>query len=190
MKFPFLKKMQISISEGREQLFNPASYDGTLDYLLKNNNVTITEAEWLRQQLSHQIDDSRYILNNLGAHLGIGIVFAFDLIPLPLGTIGRVSWVAGARVLETYRRNVEKARVHSIGVFLIAALPWFGYAAYLLPLRRDAAELAFVLANHTWVNRTGYSYEEFIANRSRLGQRFCRWLVPLPILSIGRVDTT
>ena len=130
--------------------------------------------------LKEQADESRYVMKNLGVHLSIGVVFAFDVIPLPLGTIARIGWVGMARLVETLRRNSKKARVHSLGVFLIAAIPWFGYAAYLLPLRRDSKELAFVLANDSWKERTGQFYEQFINSRSRLISKFARWLVPIP----------
>ena len=105
-------------------------------------------------------------------------MFAFDLVPLPLGTISRVSWVAGSRLIEQLRGNAGRARVHSLAVFLVAAIPLLGYAAYLLPLRRQSTELAFVLANHTWLVRTGRTYEQFVANTYRPVRRVARWLVP------------
>lgn len=60
------------------------------------------------------------------------------------------------------------------------AIPWFGYGAYLLPLRRRSAELAFVLANHSWLARTGPTYEAFPGGSTRSLRRAGRWLVTLP----------
>lgn len=134
----------------------------------------------VEQCLPVQRRQSAYILRHFGAHLSIGAVFAFDVIPLPLGTLGRVGWVCGARVRETLRGDRERASVHSARVLLVAAIPLFGYVAYLVPLRRSNRELAWVLANHLWLRRTGRSYEAFVARRSRIGARFARWLVPLP----------
>ncbi len=152
----------------------------TIDLLLEKGDVTAFQADALRLNFSGQMEGSQYVLKNLGAHISIGVVFAFDVVPLPLGTIARVAWVAGAKVTELLRGNFERARVHSLGVFLIAAVPWFGYAAYLLPLRRDSRELAFLLANHTWLGRTGDTYEAFIRAKPKLIGRLARRVVPLP----------
>lgn len=152
----------------------------TIDLLLEKGDVTAFQADALRLNFPGQMEGSQYVLKNLGAHISIGVVFAFDVVPLPLGTIARVAWVAGAKVTELLRGNFERARVHSLGVFLIAAVPWFGYAAYLLPLRRDSRELAFLLANHTWLGRTGDTYEAFIRAKPKLIGRFARRVVPLP----------
>lgn len=138
------------------------------------------EATQLRACLVQQLADSGYIMKNFGVHLTIGAVFAFDAIPLPLGTLGRVGWVVFARVAETLRGNLERARVHSLRVLLVAAIPLLGYVAYLVPLRRDHRELAFLLANHSWFRLTGASYEQFVATRSRFVARIARRLVPLP----------
>ena len=152
----------------------------TIDLLLEKGDVTAFQADALRTQFPGQMEGSQYVLKNLGAHLSIGVIFAFDVVPLPLGTIARVAWVAGAKITELLRGNLERARVHSLGVFLIAAVPWFGYAAYLLPLRRDSRELSFLLANHTWLARTGITYEEFIRSKPAIVGRFARRVVPLP----------
>ena len=130
-----------------EDITDPQRLAITIEGLVEDGTVTRSQAEHLRDSLQDQLGESRYILKNLAAHLSIGIVFAFDIVPLPLGTVARVCWVAFGRLIETIRGNSEKAKVHSLGVLLIAAIPWFGYAAYLLPLRRDNKELAFVIAN-------------------------------------------
>jgi hypothetical protein len=152
----------------------------TIGELQADEMISEAQALQLRECLEEQLAGSGYVLKNLAVHLSIGVVFAFDVVPLPLGTIGRVGWVTFARLVETVRGNPEKARVHSPGVFLIAVIPWFGYAAYLLPLRRDSKELAFVIANTSWKARTGKSYEQFVASTSAVMSKFARWLVPLP----------
>jgi len=152
----------------------------TVDELLADGTISEAQAWHLHESLEEQDEASRYVLKHFGVHLAIGAVFAFDVVPLPLGTIGRVGWVAIARVTETLRGNFERARVHSLRVFLVAAIPLLGYVAYLVPLRRDHKELAFVLANNIWKKRTGRSYEEFVAARPRLTAGLVRRLVPLP----------
>ena len=166
------------IREARSGLADQSALQATLDRLVADGEISPEFAVALREAFPGQLRTARYVLGHLGAHLGIGVVFAFDLVPLPLGTIARVSWVAGNRIGETVRGNRDRARIHSLAVFLIAAVPWFGYAAYLLPLRRHSPELAFVLANHTWLERTGRSYERFLAESRSPVRRIGRWLVP------------
>jgi hypothetical protein len=174
------KRFETSLAAAQARLVDPDALGRTLERLAADGEISEQEADSLRIALRSQLHGSRYVLGNLGAHLAIGAVFAFDLVPLPMGTIARVSWVAGNRILESARRNSERARVHSAGVFFIAAVPWLGYAAYLLPLRRQSTELAFVLANHAWLSRSGQSYEQFLAGSRPPVRRFGRWLVPLP----------
>jgi hypothetical protein len=178
-----IRKLRVSAKNSRRQISSVETYNVVIEHLLTNRDISEGEAAYLRSKLPAQLQDSAYILSNLGAHLGIGVVFAFDLIPLPLGTIGRVSWVAGARIYETIKRNGDRARLHSLGVFLIAAIPLFGYAAYLLPLRQNAHELCFILANHIWLSRTGISFETFLSRSSTPLRSFGRWLAPFPSIN-------
>ncbi len=152
----------------------------TVKELVALNHISAQQGKHLYHCAIAQLASSSYVLKHLGAHLSIGVIFAFDVIPIPLGTIARVVWVAGARIRETLKSNWERARVHSLGVLAVAAIPWFGYAAYLLPLRRDSKELAYLLANYSWSLRTGRNFEAFIASRSKRVAQFSRWLVPTP----------
>ena len=152
----------------------------TLTVLVDEKAIDPQHAEELRSRLPEIITNSRYVMSHLGAHIGIGVIFAFDAIPLPLGTIGRVSWVAGSRFVETLRGRWAQARVHSLGVFLVAVVPWIGYGAYLLPLRRQGGDVVFLFANHAWLSQSGRTFEAAIAARPRIVRRACRWLVPAP----------
>ena len=176
----FREKLRSSISLGRGQVVDPEALVGTLERLSADGAISQEHAAVLRSELPSQIEKSRYVLSHLGAHLGIAAVFAFDLIPLPLGTISRVLWVAGNRVVEQVRGNLERARLHSLPVLLIAAIPLLGYSAYLLPLRRQSRDLTFLMANHAWLVRTDRTYEQFVASSSRPVRRVARWLVQLP----------
>jgi len=173
-------RLRGKIDEAEARLADYDALDETLRRLVADRAISERIADSLADAYPGQLEGSRYILRNLGAHFAIGVVFAFDLVPLPLGTIARVSWVAGNRLAETARGRRERARVHSIGVLAVAAIPWFGYAAYLLPLRRESSGLAFVLANHSWLTRTGRTYEQFLGQASAPVRRLGRWLIPLP----------
>ena len=174
------KSLRHRIEEARSHPTDAEALELTVQRLIADGEISASRAEAIRAVLPSQLSSSRYILKHLGAHGAIGVIFAFDLIPLPLGTIARVVWVAGSRLVESVRRNRSRAEIHSLAVFLIAAIPWLGYAAYLLPLRRQGSELTFILANHTWLNRTGRTYEQFLAHRRSPIRRIGRWLVPRP----------
>ena len=176
----FREKLRSSIALARGRVVDPEALVETLKRLSADSVISEEHATALRSDLPAQIERSQYVLSHLGAHLGIAAVFAFDLIPLPLGTISRVCWVAGNRIVEQLRGNLERARLHSFPVLLIAAIPLLGYSAYLLPLRRQSSELTFLMANHAWLVRTGRTYEQFVASSSRPVQRVARWLVPSP----------
>ncbi|HEU4427733.1 MAG TPA: hypothetical protein VFT98_03180 [Myxococcota bacterium] len=150
----------------------------TLERLSAEGAISGASAAALRARLPGHVERSRYVIGQLGVHLGFAAVFALDFVPLPLGTVSRVAWVAGSRVVEELRGNASRARVHSMAVLLIAAIPFLGYGAYLLPLRRQSTELVFVLANHTWLARTGRTYEQFVASTYPPVRRVARWLVP------------
>ncbi len=174
----YRQRLEAAIERARGQIADPEALDRTLTRLVDDGHVPPARAAALRAELPAHLERSGYVLGHLGAHLGIAMVFAFDVIPLPLGTISRVLWVAGNRGVETLRGNRARARVHSIGVLAIAAIPLLGYAAYLLPLRRDSAELSFLLANHAWLARTGRTYEQLVAGARPGVRRLARWLVP------------
>ena len=137
-----------SFAARRRDLLQRGALERTVDRLGADGLVTAEEALVLRAELPRLLAESRYVLKHLSAHVAIGTIFLLDPTPLPLGTACRVLWVAGSRAWETLRGSSERARVHSFSVFLIAAIPAFGYAAYLLPLRRENETAAFLFANH------------------------------------------
>ena len=151
-----------------------------IDRLEADERISGERARLLRQELPAAVESSAYVIRHLSVHLGLGAFFAFDFIPLPLGTISRVLWVIGNRIYESVRGRGERARVHSFGVLLFAAIPFLGYFAYLLPLRRRSQLAAFICANHISYSRNGTSFDGFIASRSKPVGRFLQWLVPHP----------
>jgi hypothetical protein len=133
----------------------------------------------LATELPGILAGSGYVLRHLGAHPAIGAVFLLDPTPLPLGTLCRVLWVVGSRIVETLRGARERARIHSLPVGLIAAIPALGYGAYLLPLRRENEAAAFLLANHVSYALFGAPAEALVARSPRPLRSVARRLVPL-----------
>jgi hypothetical protein len=177
-RMSLFQKVRQAIARDTAELLDLEALRATLDRLVADGAIPQDEAEILYVRLPRQIVASRYALGHLGAHFAISAIFAFDVLPIPLATIGRVSWVAGNRLVESIRGNRDRARVHSLSVLAVAAIPWLGIGAYLLPLRRHNAELTFVLANRVWLSRKGRTYEEFAASAPLPIRRLARWLVP------------
>ena len=101
----------------------------------------------MKEKLPKSLQESRYILGHLSGHLVIGVLFAVDPTPLPLGTVARSLWVMAARLIEEFRQRKQLARIHSLRIFLIAAIPLIGYSAYFFALRRQSPELSAVAFN-------------------------------------------
>ncbi|MBU0466894.1 MAG: hypothetical protein KJ718_00375 [Nanoarchaeota archaeon] len=57
--------------------------------------------------LSEKLDKSKYVLKNLGVHFSIGVIFASDFLPLPLGTISRVAWVLVNRTYYEIKKSLS-----------------------------------------------------------------------------------
>ncbi len=131
----------------RRALLDSEQVEKTILRLVEDGQLGVAQGAELARQLPEIINHSGYILGHLGAHLGIGALRSI-MIALPLGSLLRSSWVAGSRLYETLRRNPEKARIHSLPVFLIAIIPFAGYFSYLLPLRAAHADAAYLYANH------------------------------------------
>lgn len=176
-----LRGIQISIHETLARsraLLTPTELERTIDQLQAEQLISDDHALDLRRELPPAISESAYVLRHFGAHLSIGVIFAFDVIPLPLGTLCRVLWVVGNQAYETIFGSRERARVHSFKVILVAAVPWIGYGAYLLPLRYQSPQLAWLLTHHFSYRFYGASFEEFLSGKPGVVQRFGRWILP------------
>ncbi len=166
-----------SFQQWRQEFANPTRLSETIARLVRDGELGAEEAERLVQGLPDVIRDSRYVLSHLGSHMAVGVLFGFDIIPLPLGTIARVVWVVSSRVYETCRGSSERAAVHSLAVLGVAAIPFAGYFAYLIPLRAKNADAAALYANHIayrWYNR---SLEQCLHPKPKWIQRLVRGIV-------------
>lgn len=166
-----------SFQQWRQEFANPTQLLETVARLVSDGELSAEQAERLVQALPGVIRDSRYVLSHLGSHMAVGVLFGFDIVPLPLGTIARVIWVGCSRVYETCRGSAERAAVHSLAVLGVSAIPFVGYFAYLIPLRAQNADAAALYANHIayrWYNR---SLEQCLRPKPRWIQRLVRGIV-------------
>jgi len=155
------------------------SIESTVNRLVDDKLVPPYKGDLLKRNLSDTIRQSRYILLNLGAHMAIGAVFSFDIVPLPLGTISRVLWVAGNRIYSEVKRDDEKKKVHSVTVLIVSAIPWIGYFAYTVPLKKVNEDAAFLYANHITYQRKNESLVRYIQGKPALIRRTLeRLLIP------------
>lgn len=150
----------------------------TISRLRSDGELSAEEAERLSRQVSHAAEESRYILRHLAAHLSVGVVFSFDLLPLPMGTLSRGTWVIANRIYECWCGRWDRAGVHSLAVLGVALIPFVGYFAYLLPLRSRSAETAFVYANQISYARHGRSLETYLQTKPKWFARLVRWIAP------------
>ncbi len=144
----------------------------TIELLRDAGEVSEEHAERLRNVLSELTATTNYIVRHLAVHLGIGA--SKLILPLPIGAFLRGAWVAFARAVETLRRRPEQARVHSLPVFLVACIPFFGYLAYIVALRRHDPDAALLYANHLSYLRYDMPLEEVLRDRPRLIRRIVR----------------
>ena len=122
------------------------------------------EAKRLREELVDIRDRSTYVLGHLGAHFAVaGLRLSIPF--LPFGSVLRGSWVLGARAVETVRGRWERARVHSVPVMLLALVPFLGYLAYTMPLRRVHPQAGWLYANHVMVLRSGRTLDGLVEAR-------------------------
>jgi len=139
-----------------------------IDRLIMDDCLSPERGSLIKENLSITIHQSKYILFNLGAHMSIGAIFAFDIIPLPMGTISRVLWVIGNRTFIEIKRDREKRKIHSLPVFLVSVIPWLGYFAYTIPLKKYNEDVAYVLANQITYMRKKVFLVKYLAGKPRI----------------------
>jgi len=155
------------------------SIESTVNRLVDDKLLAPEKSELLKQNLSDTIGQSRYILLNLGAHMAIGAIFSFDIVPLPLGTISRILWVAGNRIYSEVKRDDRKKKIHSATVLLVTAIPWIGYFAYTIPLKKVNEDAAYLYANHITYERKNESLVRYIKGKPAIIRRILeRLLIP------------
>ena len=104
--------------------------------------------------------------------MSIGAVFAFDIIPLPMGTISRVLWVMGNRIYIEFKRDKEKRGIHSLPVILVSLIPFVGYFAYTLPLKKYSEDVAYIYANQIAYMRKEVFLIEYIEGKPKISEQY------------------
>ena len=100
--------------------------------------------------------------------MSIGAVFAYDIIPLPVGTLSRFLWVIGNRIFFEVKRDREKIKIHSVPVLLVSLIPFVGYFAYTLPLKKYNEDFAYVFANQVTYLRKEVALVNYLEGKPRI----------------------
>ncbi len=166
--------------ELRSHLTDPDALEATITRLTEEGHLSPARAESLRASLPHTVEASSYVLKHLSVHVFLCIVFAMDMLPLPLGMISRSSWVAGNRIYHSFAGNPERKDVHSYSVLAASLIPWLGGLAYVIPLRQVGDHAVFLYANHVSYWQWDRSFESFLHARSDWISQPARRLMGIP----------
>jgi len=132
-----------------QSLHHVPSLRETAARMRKEGRINKERELHINSHLEEWVTDSKYILLNLGVHMGMGLVrFTAIPLPLPIGSILRVLWVMGNRMYCNLRWDMHKKRIHSLAVLFFAAIPFLGYFAYTIPLRNKSEYLTYLYAQH------------------------------------------
>ena len=154
--------------ESKNLFTNRKDIERCINRLIMDGSLTQEKGSLIKDNLSTTINQSKYILFNLGAHMSIGAVFAYDIIPLPIGTISRFLWVMGNRIFFEFKRDREKIKIHSLSVLLVSLIPFVGYFAYTLPLKKYNEDVAYVYANQITYLRKEVSLVKYLEGKPRI----------------------
>ena len=110
----------MSETAGKPEFLSIDALSRSVERMRAEALISHEEQQVITGQLTTDLEDARYILKHLGAHLAIGGFRYATMIPLPVGTLGRPSWVLAWRVIETVKGNRDRASVHSLQVLLFA----------------------------------------------------------------------
>lgn len=180
-----MKKMK----ELKEKLTNKELIGKTIERLVEEGYLSQKRASVLRNSLPDKIKKSEYVLHNLAVHLGIQAIFAFDIIPIPIGTISRFSWALGNRIYYTIKNNKEKKDIHSYKVLFVSAIPFIGWIAYTIPLKQESEDLCYVYANHVTYLRKNKSLESYLENKPRfIREPLRKFLIPKDLREKGKSE--
>lgn len=137
-----------------------------------DGKITKEHEQYIRTHLEEWVADSKYILFNLGVHIGIGLVrFTALPVPLPIGSILRPIWVIANRIHCDVRWDMHRKKIHSIHVLLFSAIPFLGYFAYTIPLRKKSEYLTYLYAQHISYGIYDTTLEEKLSGAPRFVRR-------------------
>lgn len=120
----------------------------TLARMFVDGKISAKKRDHIEKYLEEWVADSKYILFNLGVHIGIGFV-RFTALPVPLlGSISRFLWVLGNRVWFFLKGETRHKEIHTLLVLFFSFIPFLGYFAYTIPLKKKSEYLAYLYAEH------------------------------------------
>ena len=151
-----------------DSLHHLPSLRETVQRMYSEGRLDEKKQEYINRHIEGWVADSKYILLNLGVHLGIGFVrFAAVPFPLPIGTILRPIWVIGNRIYCDLRWDMEKKKIHSLQVLFFSMIPFVGYFAYTIPLRKKSEYLTYLYSQHIAYGLYDMTVEEKVKKAPR-----------------------
>ncbi len=165
MRYTIRQKISGLVSTFERSLHDEDRLHATIARLRESGEISLEHAERLSAVMAEMTATTAYIVRHLAVHLAIGASKA--ILPLPIGAFLRGGWVALARATETWFGRSDRARVHSLPVFLISCVPLAGYLAYIVALRRHDPDAAFLYANHLCLLRFDRSLERVLESAPR-----------------------
>lgn len=144
-----MKKPKQSKKKIIESLHHVPSLRETAARMAREAKISKEKESYINSHLDEWVADSKYILFNLSVHIGMGFVrFTAIPLPLPIGSTLRTLWVMGNRMYCNIRWDMHRKRIHSFAVLFFAAIPFLGYFAYTIPLKRKSEYLTYLYAEH------------------------------------------
>lgn len=132
-----------------QSLHHVPSLQETIARMSAEKKIPQDKAAYINSNLKEWVSDSKYILLNLSVHIGMGFIrFSAIPLPLPIGSTLRVLWVMANRMYCNLRWDMRRKRIHSLSVLFFAAIPFLGYFAYTIPLKRKSEYLTYLYAQH------------------------------------------
>ena len=166
------KKAKKSKKKIIQSLHHIPSLQETIARLSADKKINKEREDFINSHLEEWVVDSKYVLFNLGVHLAMGVVrFTATPFPLPIGSTIRPLWVMGCRMYCNLRLDMRRKRVHSIPVLLFSIIPFLGYFAYTIPLKKKSEYLAYLYAEHVSYMMWDKSFEEKIAKTPKFIRR-------------------
>ena len=152
-----------------QSLHHIPSLKETIARMLADSKISQERERYINTHLEEWVADSKYILLNLGVHIGIGFVrFTVVPFPLPIGSVLRPLWVMANRMYCNLRWDMRRKRVHSLSVLLFSIIPFLGYFAYTIPLKKKSEYLTYLYAQHISYILYGTALEERLKKMPKL----------------------
>ncbi len=144
-----------------QSLHHIPSLRETISRLSSDKKISKEREDYINSHLEEWVADSKYILFNLGVHLAIGFVrFTATPFPLPIGSTVRPIWVRANRMYCNLRWDMRRKKVHSMSVLLFSVIPFLGYFAYTIPLKKKSEYLSYLYAQHISYQMFEKTFEE------------------------------